>query len=111
KNVQFAVSLSFLCLAPLAAYGQTANKWKDISSGNIGRLGKQPWPEGCAGVAVNRLTGDVMVNFIGFGLWKSSNQGQTWTRLDHGTISGRGESGWSVEVDQDNPQRVAVFSL
>ncbi len=111
KNVRFAVVLSLLSLAALPAFGQTADKWSDISSANIGRLGKQPWPGGCAGVAVNRLTGDVMVNFVGFGLWKSSNQGQTWTRLDRGVIGGRGESGWSVQVDQNNPQRVAVFSL
>lgn len=31
--------------------------------------------------------------------------------LDHGVISGRGESGWSVQVDQNDPRRVAVFSL
>jgi photosystem II stability/assembly factor-like uncharacterized protein len=101
----------FLGFAPLLAYGQSADNWKDISSANIAKLGKQPWPEGCAGAAVNRLTGDVMINFIGFGLWKSSDQGQSWTRLDHGVIGGRGESGWSVQVDQDHPTRVAVFSL
>ena len=111
RNLLFAVSLFFLCLAPLLADAQAADNWTDISNAKIGQLGKQPWPGGCAGVAVNRLTGDVMVNFVGFGLWKSSNQGQTWTRLDHGVISGRGESGWSVQVDQDNPKRVAVFSL
>ncbi len=81
-NIRFALSLAFLCLAPALANGQTADKWDDISSGEISRLGKQPWPGGCAGCAVNRLNGDVMVNFVGFGLWKSSNRGQTWTRLD-----------------------------
>ena len=110
-NIRFALSLAFLCLAPGLACGQTADKWNDISIANISRLGKQPWPGGCAGCAVNRLNGDVMVNFVGFGLWKSSNQGQTWTRLDQGVIGGRGESGWSVQVDQNDPRRVAVFSL
>jgi photosystem II stability/assembly factor-like uncharacterized protein len=111
KVVRWTVSLVCLaCLTPLFAYGQ-ADKWTDISSANISKLGKQPWPEGCAGVMVNRLNGDVMVNFIGFGLWKSSDKGKTWTRMDGGVISGRGESGWAVQVDQNDPKRVAVFSL
>lgn len=85
--------------------------WSDITSAAVGQLGKQPWPGGCAGVAVNRLNGDVMVNIVGNGLWKSADQGKTWTRLDGGVVSGRGETGWSVQVDQNDPKRVAVFSL
>ena len=88
-----------------------ADVWTDISTAQIGQLGKQPWPGGCAGTVVNRLNGDVMVNMVGNGLWKSADQGQTWTRLDGGVISGRGECGWSVQVDQNDPKRVAVFSL
>lgn len=85
--------------------------WTDISTAQIGKLGKQPWPGGCAGTVVNRLNGDVMVNIVGNGLWKSSDQGQTWARLDGGVVSGRGECAWSVQVDQNDPKRVAVFSL
>jgi photosystem II stability/assembly factor-like uncharacterized protein len=104
-------SLLLFVAAPVAAFGQTADHWSDVSTAQIAKLGKQPWPGGCAGCAVNRLTGDVMINFVGFGLWKSSDRGQSWTRLDNGVISGRGESGWAVQVDQDDPKRVAVFSL
>lgn len=103
--------VSLLVAAALATHVKAADQWTDISSAQIAKLGKQPWPTGCAGCCVNRLTGDVMVNFIGFGLWKSSDRGETWTRLDGGVISGRGESGWSVQADQDDPKRVAVFSL
>src|SRR5690348_16294653 len=99
------------CVAMIASCGRADETWVDISSAQIGRLEKQPWPGGCAGVVVNRLTGDVLVNFVGHGLWKSSDRGQTWTRVDVGVVSGRGESGWSVQVDQDDPRRVAVFSL
>ncbi|HEY2250507.1 MAG TPA: hypothetical protein VGH74_05585 [Planctomycetaceae bacterium] len=88
-----------------------AETWIDISTAQIGQLDKQPWPGGCAGVAVNRLSGDVMVNIVGNGLWKSSDRGQTWMRLDGGVVSGRGECAWSVQVDQNDPKRVAVFSL
>jgi photosystem II stability/assembly factor-like uncharacterized protein len=88
-----------------------ADTWTDISTAQIEKLDKQPWPGGCAGTVVNRLNGDVMVNIVGNGLWKSSNQGQSWTRLDGGVVSGRGECAWSVQVDQNDPKRVAVFSL
>ena len=100
-----------ICFSLLVAEGQAADPWTDISSAQVSQLGKQPWPGGCAGVVVNRLNGDVLVNIVGNGLWKSSDQGQTWSRLVGGVVSGRGESGWSVQVDQNDPKRVAVFSL
>jgi len=101
----------FVCVAFPVADGTAADTWIDISSAQVDQLGKQPWPGGCAGTAVNRLNGDVLVNMVGHGLWKSSDQGRTWARLDGGVISGRGECGWSVQVDQNDPKRVAVFSL
>jgi hypothetical protein len=52
-----------------------------------------------------------MVNFNCLGMWKSSEKGETWTRMDGGVISGRGETGWAVQVDQNDPKRIAVFSL
>ena len=53
-----------------------------------------------------------MVNFVGFGTpGRVRTEGRRGLAVDQGTISGRGESGWSVQVDQDNPKRVAVFSL
>ncbi len=103
--------LFFACLVFPAASAIAADPWIDISSAQISRLDKQPWPGGCAGTVVNRLNGDVMVNIVGNGLWTSSDQGQTWARLDGGVVSGRGECAWSVQVDQNDPKRVAVFSL
>jgi hypothetical protein len=111
NTVAFFFLSFFLGLAPLVAADTTSDNWIDISSANLSKLGGQGGIGGCAGCAVNRLNGDVMVNFIGFGLWKSSDRGQSWARLDGGAIGGRGESGWAVQVDQDNPKRVAVFSL
>src|SRR5215469_10198354 len=103
--VRWAASV-LACLAIGASRGVAEETWVDISSPQIGRLGKQPWPGGCAGVVVNRLTGDVLVNIVGHGLWKSSDRGQNWTRLDGGVVTGRGECGWSVQIDQDDPRRV-----
>lgn len=103
-----AAILSLLLLTTTALAAET---WNDVATPNIDTLGKQPWPGGCAGVGVNRLTGEVYVNFVGNGVWKSGDQGKTWTRLDGGAVSGRGETGWAFNVDQDDPKRLAVFSL
>jgi hypothetical protein len=88
-----------------------AQTWIDISTSKVNTLGTQPWPGGCAGISVNRLNGDVLVNIVGFGIWKSIDKGQTWTDWSKGVVSGRGESGQAVQIDQDNPTRMAVFSL
>jgi hypothetical protein len=101
----FAVSLGAV---------QAGDDWVDISSAQIATLGpqgKQTFETGCAGCAVNRLTGEVFVNINCHGIWKSSDKGATWTKVDGGAISGRGETGWSVQVDQNDPKRMAVFSL
>lgn len=101
---------SFFFLSLLAAVCSAAD-WTDIATPQIGTLGKQPWPGGCAGAAVNRLTGELMVNFVGNGVWKSGDQGATWKRIDGGVVSGRGETGWCFQIDQEHPERMAVFSL
>jgi hypothetical protein len=87
KSVFWTFSI-FVCLAFPAADGNAADTWIDISDSQTGQLGKQPWPGGCAGTVVNRLNGDVMVNMVGNGLWKTSDQGKTWSRLDGGVVSG-----------------------
>jgi len=100
---------------PVTCMGQP--KWTDVSTAQINQLGgmaAQSYPGGCSGTVVNRLTGDVMIKIIGFGIWKSRDQGMTWTRIDQKTIDeggGRCENGWGMQVDQDNPTRVAVFTL
>ena len=108
KNVLLAilVGLTLWC-----SRGSADEAWVDISTDQIKKLGELPWPGGCAGVVVNRLTGDVLVNIVGNGIWKSGDQGKSWQRLDGGVVSGRGETGWAVQVDQNDPRRVAVFSL
>jgi photosystem II stability/assembly factor-like uncharacterized protein len=72
---------------------------------------KLPWPGGCSGVAVNRLNGDLVVKVVGQGLWRSSDEGANWTRIDNNTVSGRDETGWATTVDQNDPRRMASFSL
>jgi hypothetical protein len=67
---------------------------------------------GISSVRVNRLTGDLYIFASSYGVWKSSNQGSTYTRLDPTLVGGRCEnSGGSFQIDQNNPVRMAVFSL
>jgi len=94
---------------------QAAEQWVDISSPLLEKLTnsgvKVGWPGGCSGVVVNRLNGDVVIKVVGQGLWRSSDQGETWVRIDKDTVSGRDETGWATSVDQDDPRRMASFSL
>jgi hypothetical protein len=91
--------------------------WTDITTSQLATLGgraAQSYPGGVSGVLVNRLTGDVTVHIVGFGLWRSANRGATWTRIDTQTLDlngGRSENGWSLQIDQDDPRRLAVFTL
>src|SRR5688572_19263547 len=94
---------------------EAAEQWSDISVPLLEKLTnngvKLGWPGGCSGVVVNRLNGDVVIKVVGQGLWRSSDQGATWARVDNNTVSGRDETGWVTTVDQDNPTRMASFSL
>ncbi|MDQ3003614.1 MAG: hypothetical protein M3Y08_20450 [Fibrobacterota bacterium] len=94
------------------ALSVSAQTWTDITSSVIAAQNMSPgFPGGCSGVAVNRLTGDVYVQIIGYGIWKSPDQGTTWTRIDQNTVGGRCETGVAMTADQDNPVRLASFSL
>src|SRR2546422_99270 len=94
---------------------QAAEQWVDISTPLLEKLTnsgvKVDWPGGCSGVVVNRLNGDVVVKVVGQGLWRSSDQGANWARIDNNTVSGRDETGWATTVDQNNPRRMVSFSL
>jgi hypothetical protein len=104
------------CLAVALNFpAQAADRWTDISSPLLERLtnngAKSAWPGGCSGVVVNRTNGDVTIKLVGLGLWRSSDQGGNWKRMDENSISGRDETGWATSVDQNAPTRLASFSL
>jgi photosystem II stability/assembly factor-like uncharacterized protein len=107
--------LTGACLAALVATGNAA--WVDISTPLVNSLiadGKTidyPNGGGCAGVAVNRLNGDVFIKVQGQGIYKSTNQGSSWVRIDGNKVSGRNESAFAWDMDQANPTRMANFSL
>ena len=111
-----AMRLAFLGMVALfAPSAPAASNWIDISSALVTRLtnngAKAAYPGGCSGVVVNRTNGDVTIKVVGLGLWRSSDKGSHWQRIDDNTISGRDETGWATSVDQDAPGRLASFSL
>jgi photosystem II stability/assembly factor-like uncharacterized protein len=107
--------LSALTMAALAAgmAGQ-APKWTDVSAPVLKQLAdegkKLDWPQGTAGVTVDPATGDVFMVVPGQGLWKSNDQGKTFARSDGGTIGGRCETSYSLQVDPAG-ERLACFML
>ena len=106
------ITFSLILLAPSV---QAADRWTDISTSLLERLtnsgAKLPWPGGCSGVVASRLNGDVTIKVVGYGLWRSSDQGKTWQRIDSDHISGRDETGWATSLDQNSPTRMTSFSL
>jgi len=111
-------NLLWICLWLVASFApgaHAADGWVDISTSLLTRLTnsgvKGAWPGGCSGVVVNRTNGDVTIKVVGAGLWRSSDQGANWRRLDGETVSGRDETGWATSADQNAPGRIASFSL
>src|SRR5438876_12379552 len=116
EGLQRRFVLAVCCaLMLLSTSVPAADIWTDVSSPLLERLtnngAKPAWPGGCSGVAVNRLNGEVTIKAVGLGLWRSSDKGKTWQRIDHDTISGRDETGWATSLDQNAPDRMASFSL
>jgi hypothetical protein len=52
-----------------------------------------------AGVVVDRASGDVFMIISDQGIWKSSNHGKDFARVDGKTIGGRCETGWALQMD------------
>jgi len=114
--LRLSAGLLFCCAAVLPCRSaQVEDRWIDISSPLLARLtnsgARAAWPGGCSGVVINRTTGAVTIKVIGFGLWRSSDQGTNWQRIDDNSISGRDETGWATSVDQNAPTHMASFSL
>jgi photosystem II stability/assembly factor-like uncharacterized protein len=88
--------------------------WVAISEGVLGKLaeeGKKPgWPGQTAGVSVDRTTGAVRMIVPDQGLWKSSDRGATFTRVDGGSLGGRCETGFALNADPAG-RRLACFML
>jgi hypothetical protein len=101
---------------PWAAAALAAEKgaWTVISDRLIADLengGKKPaWPGKTTGVVADRTIGVAFVLIPGQGVWRTVDKGETFARLDNGTIGGRCETGWSINMDPRG-KRMVCFML
>ncbi len=89
-----------LLTALVVACGAHAADWVNISDAPIAAAQVKPGYAGpTAGVAVDRVSGDVFMVVSDQGLWRSSDQGASFARCDGKNIGGRCESGWALQAD------------
>ncbi|KPK37542.1 MAG: hypothetical protein AMJ65_14325 [Phycisphaerae bacterium SG8_4] len=99
----------------MSASAASGNRqWVDISARviqNIEGEGKKiGYPGKTAGIVVDRITGNVFMVIPDQGIWRSSDHGNSFTRVDGGKIGGRCETGFSLNFDPLG-KRLACFML
>ena len=101
----FAIAFSITLMgdACLGAEGESEANWVDISSPIVQKLTdagqKTAWPGQTAGVAVDPASGDVYMIVTGQGVWKSTDTGKSFARVDGGKVGGRCETSFALNVD------------
>ena len=108
-------AVSYACLSGVAwAADDGKGKWVSVSAGVVAQIeaaGKKiGWPGLTSGVGVDRTTGDVYMVVCDNGLWKSTDHGQNFSRVDGQNISGRCETGFGLDLDPAG-KRVACFTV
>jgi photosystem II stability/assembly factor-like uncharacterized protein len=107
------ISLPLLAAEACAADAPAAG-WVNISDPIVAKLtaeGKKlAWPGETAGVVCDAATGDVFLVLPGQGLWKSSDRGATFARVDGGAVGGRCETAFGLNMDPAG-KRLACFML
>ena len=84
-------------------------RWGAISEPVTSQV-KCDWPGLTAGVTVDPSNGDVYMVVAGQGIWKSTDKGASFTRVDGKAIGGRCETGYALCADP-NGQRFYCFML
>lgn len=111
--------VGLMCLALLSVTGysiadEPEPQWIDISTSLVQSLTdagqKTDWPGQSAGVAVDPASGDVYMIVAGLGIYKSSDLGKSFARVDGGKVGGRCETSYSLNVDPAGKQ-LACFML
>jgi hypothetical protein len=88
--------------------------WVDISAKVLQTLANEGkkigYPGMTAGIAVDRITGDVFMVIPDQGIWRSADRGDSFARVDGGKIGGRCETGFALNFDPLG-KRLACFML
>jgi photosystem II stability/assembly factor-like uncharacterized protein len=74
-------------------------KWTVISSSTLAKIEKIGYPGKTAGVTVDPATGHVFMVMPDNGMWKSTDHGETFVRVDDKKIGGRCETGYALNFD------------
>ena len=93
-----ALALAGVLLIASLLPAQERGKWIPISQQVTSQV-KPGYPGKTAGVAVDPATGDVFMVVPDQGIWKSTNHGKTFARVDDNSIGGRCETGFALNFD------------
>ena len=106
-----AAVLAICLLFVPAVRGQAPGKqtWVPISHQVTADV-KPGYPGKTAGVTVDPDSGAVFMVVPDQGIWKSTDHGQTFERVDGGTIGGRCETGFALDFDPAG-KRLACFMI
>jgi photosystem II stability/assembly factor-like uncharacterized protein len=108
-TLRLAALCFWIALALLAVNTSHAAEWVNISDAVTAQL-KPGYGGPTAGVTVNPANGDVFMVVSDQGLWKSSDHGTTFARVDDKNIGGRCETGWALNFDPAG-QRLFCFMI
>ncbi|HEX4144368.1 MAG TPA: hypothetical protein VHY91_12740 [Pirellulales bacterium] len=98
-----------LCAVTAGASAEEHPQWIAISHEVTAKV-KPGYPGKTAGVAVDPATGDVFMVVPDQGIWKSTDRGKSFERVDGGRVSGRCETGFALDVDSAG-QRLMCFMI
>ena len=113
--VRGSVIALFLALSlALTASAAEKGQWVPISDGVIAKLtaeGKKVgWPGLTGGVACDPASGDAYMVVCDQGLWKSTDKGATFERVDGKKVGGRAETAFGLNMDPKGG-RLACFMV
>ncbi len=119
RNWKHMQVLSVVCLMFILTLSANAQDdgWTKISDSLFESIEDYddsiPGARGIGGVEVDRHTGDLLVGLNGppWGVWRSNDVGETWTRIDDGNVAGGWIRAASIQIDQDEPGRMAFFRV
>jgi photosystem II stability/assembly factor-like uncharacterized protein len=92
-----------------SAHAQAKQDWVPISHQVTPEV-KPGYPGKTAGVTVDPETGDLFMVVPDQGLWKSTDHGQSFERIDGGKVGGRCETGYALDFDPAG-KRLACFMI